>query len=134
MFTSLSGKQILILETEPIVCLDLVLALEQIGATVLAAPSVPRARELLELRHVAAAVIDVDASSEARALCALLREKGIAFVVHSRGEAVDLGAASVIPKPARASAVAAAVASALQCVTAGAMRAREQPRRSLDTR
>jgi len=114
MFANLTGKQVLVLEPEPIVCLNLVLALEQIEATVLAAQTVSRAHELLELRRMAAAVINGDALDDVKPLCALLRERRIPFILHGCSEAVDLGAARVMSKPALATTVAAAVAFALQ--------------------
>lgn len=122
MSAGLFGKQILVLETEPFVNLDLVSALEQIGATALVAPTTGRAREILKLRRVAAAVIDL-ASPEARPFCAELKTKGIPFVVHTGGAFVDVGAADTVAKPAPASAVAGAVAAVLQRLQPAPLRA-----------
>lgn len=124
MSAGLFGKQILVLETEPFVNLDLVSALEQIGATALVAPTTGRAREILKLRRVAAAVIDL-ASAESKAFCDELKAKAIPFVVHTGGTFVDVGAAETIAKPAPASTVASAVAAVLQRLQPPPLRAPE---------
>lgn len=58
----LRAKQILDVDSEALISLDLVFALEETGATVLVAPNAARVRDILALRRVSAAVIDPPAS------------------------------------------------------------------------
>jgi hypothetical protein len=101
-----------------LISLDIASALEEVGATVIIAPNVQRARELLALRRIAAAVIDPDAFAEARRLCAQLKGMGLPYVVYSGSETVEAGAVFTIAKPALATAIAATVISIFQLAEA----------------
>jgi hypothetical protein len=114
MSRRLFGKQILVLQSEALNSLDLVFALEEIGASVVVAPTAPRARELLELRRIAAAVVDPGISEDVRALCEHFRGAGIPFVIHGGSDGDDLGAAHSLARRAPGTAIAAAVAAVFQ--------------------
>jgi len=132
MSAALFGKQVLVLETEPIMSLDLVSALEQAGASVVVAPSVQRAREISLKRHIVVAVINLAASPEARALCKEFEGKSVPVVLHHRNELILEDPAWAIVTRSHAAMVAAVVRAALQRPSTPAKRWREhgllQPR------
>lgn len=122
MSSGLFGKQVLVLELETIAGLDLVSALEHAGASVVVAPSVQRAREIHQKRHIAVAVINVAACPEARALGRTFEETGVPVVLHDGVELTIVSTTEAIGKTARVSAVAAAVRSVLKGSEAPAKR------------
>ena len=115
MDTTLSGRTILVVEDECLIALDIVATFERAGAAVAVAHSLAEARPLVECNGVSAAVIDFDlGDGDAQELCARLSQKHVPFVLHSGYSPTHLPApAAVIPKPANADTLVAAVTQVL---------------------
>ncbi len=107
--TSLAGRTILVAEDEPLIAMEIVTALEKVGAVTVTAATCQRARELVEVDGLSAAVVDFGLhDGDADGLCTRLNERDIPYVLHSGytrsngythfNDACRRGA--VVPKPA----------------------------------
>ncbi|TCD04885.1 response regulator [Erythrobacteraceae bacterium CFH 75059] len=97
---------ILVVEDEPMIALDLQLALEDEGVTAQVAASCDEAHALLERHAFDGAILDVNLGPGAtcRKVAGTLRSRGIPFVLHTgdldrQGEAMRELNAMIIPKP-----------------------------------
>lgn len=104
---ALRGKKILVLEDEPLIALDLSLALEAFGAQVSGAFTVAQAMKLVEDEPPDAAILDVNLGGErtCEPLAFQLREQGTPFILHSgdldrNGELISRLGAPIVRKPA----------------------------------
>jgi DNA-binding response OmpR family regulator len=114
---SLAGRSVLIVEDEPLVALDIIRAFQGAGAQVKAAPSLARAKCLVEEDDLSAAVLDFGlADGDAGALCYRLFERNIPFVLHSGyGHVGDVCRSGIIvPKPAHPATLIDALVKALR--------------------
>ena len=110
--TSLAGRTILVVEDEFLIALDIVSALKGVGATVVAAATLDRANQLVELDKLSAAVLDFGLrGGDANGLCARLNERDVPYVLHSGyshlGDQCHRGV--VVPKPANPSVLVGAL-------------------------
>jgi len=101
--TSLAGRSILVVEDEPLIALNIVMAFEKVGAIALTARSLVDAIRLVEHDGLSAAVLDFGlGNDDAAAVCGRLNERDIPFVLHSgythASDACRGG--TVVPKPA----------------------------------
>ena len=107
------GRNILVVEDEPIIALDIVSAFQDAGAFVSVATTLADATHLVEQDGLSAAVLNF--GHDANELCARLRARGVPFVLHSgfgiMGDACVGGV--VIPKPAATSDLIEAISSLL---------------------
>jgi DNA-binding response OmpR family regulator len=101
------GRSILIVQKQWAVADGLALAFEAKGARVLSARDAAAGLELADDPDLVAAVLDSDSA----ALCRLLNEKQISYVVHSGSEQLDeeCADATLVRKPASAEEVVASV-------------------------
>ena len=110
--TSLAGRTILVVEDEFLIALDIVSALKGVGATVVAAATLDRANQLVELDKLSAAVLDFGLrGGDANGLCARLNERDVPYVLHTGyshlGDQCHRGV--VVPKPANPSVLVGAL-------------------------
>ncbi len=110
---ALTGHSILVVEDEPLIALDIAETLQGAGASAVIAHSLSQAVQLVELRHISAAVVDflLDDSDTER-LCEMLSDRAIPFVLYSgydrSQEAWQRGVQ--VSKPARPGELVSAVA------------------------
>ena len=114
--TSLAGRTILVVEDEFLIALDIVTALKAAGADVVAAATLDRATQLVELDKLSAAVLDFGLrGGDANDLCARLNERDVPYVLHSGythlGDQCYRGV--VVPKPAHPSVLVGALSRLL---------------------
>jgi len=113
----LAGRNILIVEEEPVVALDVRTALEAAGATVVC-KSVQDAARAVAQQKFSAAILDLHpASNEHRPLARALRKRGIPFLFHSTHHPEDvttMRGAPVVLKPTSVDNIVKAVALLLQ--------------------
>ena len=103
MGTSLSGRNILIVEDEPLIALCIVDIFRAAGASTEVARSLAAAQELVEGHSISAAVVDFGlGDGDANELCTQLNHMHVPFVLHSGYIAPDISCApdAVVPKPA----------------------------------
>ena len=103
MDTRLSGRNILIVEDEPLIALCIDDIFRAAGASTEVARSLAVAQELVEGHNISAAVVDFRlCDGDAAELCEQLKHKHVPFVLHSGYLAPDISCApdSVVPKPA----------------------------------
>lgn len=82
--TDLAGRSILVVEDEPLICLDLTRRLQGAGATVLAASHLDKALDLAETPGLSAGVLDFDlGNADTTPVCWRLVDRRIPFVFHS---------------------------------------------------
>ena len=110
--TSLAGRTILVVEDEFLIALDIVSALKGVGANVVAAATLDRANQLVELDELSAAVLDFGLrGGDANGLCARLNERDVPYVLHTGyshlGDQCHRGV--VVPKPANPSVLVGAL-------------------------
>jgi DNA-binding response OmpR family regulator len=103
MKPELPGHAVLIVEDEPLVALDIVESFRKAGASVITASKVRDGLSLASHPDLSAAIVDFGLSDgDGTALCERLKERGIAFILHSGythvHDACRVGV--VIPKPA----------------------------------
>lgn len=114
---TLTGKSILVIEDEALVALDLALAFERAGASVITTSTLKHAKLLVTYDGLAAAVVDrALPDGDADEICRHLRERGVPFVVYSGFETgvVQDGAKAVyISKPNSPEFVVAAIQNLL---------------------
>jgi CheY-like chemotaxis protein len=103
--TPLIGRSVLVVEDEALVFLDIAKAFEVVGATVLAAPTLASAIQLVEREGLSAAVIDFGLGHcDADVVCVRLKERNIPFILHSGYSHIgDCHGGVVVPKPANPS-------------------------------
>ena len=112
----LAGYTILVVEDEPLIAAEIIASFEAVGAVVLAASSLDRARPLLEHPDLSAAVLDFGFhDGDANSLCARLNERDIPYVLHSGYAHLsgECGRGVVVGKPASPGALFDAVARLL---------------------
>ena len=81
---SLEGRSILIVEDEPLIVMDLTLALESTGAAVTSTNALKHALMLVEHDGLSAAILDHSLGGEnSTLLYKRLHERGIPFVIYS---------------------------------------------------
>ena len=81
---ALQGRSILIVEDEPLIGLDLVDAFEPTGAELTTACTVEHAMRLALRENLSAAILDhALPDGDCSALCEVLTERGIPFVIYS---------------------------------------------------
>lgn len=86
---SLEGRSILIVEDEPLIALDLTEAFEPTGAELTTATTVQHAMRLILRERLSAAILDnALPDGDSSALCELLTERGIPYIIYS-GYGVD---------------------------------------------
>lgn len=112
--TSLAGRTILVVEDEPLIAMEIATALEKVGAVIMTAATCERARELVEVDGLSAAIVDFGLHDrDADGLCTRLNERDIPYVLHSGytrfSHACRRGA--VVPKPASPTALIDALGS-----------------------
>lgn len=101
--TPLTGRSVLVVEDEPLIALDIVESLSAAGASVFTAHNLCDGLRLATQPDLSAAVVDFGLSDgNGSALCDLLHERGIPFVLHSGyGHTHDAyPSATILPKPA----------------------------------
>ena len=99
---SLTGRSILLIEDEPLIALDIQQALEREGAQVQTARSLASASQFVQGDTLSAAIVDFALSDgDAADICAILKRRGIPFILHSGYPSCCGDAAAIIPKPAR---------------------------------
>ena len=111
--TRLPGASILVVEDEPLIALELKLALEEKGATVHTAAALPAALALAERTAFSAAIVDFQLGGErCEDLCAALTQRGVPFMFYTGGTEHGLAnsAAPVVTKPASMGEVIAVLA------------------------
>ena len=114
--TSLAGHSILIVEDEVLIALDIQMAFEKAGASVVTVYSLPEAFPHVEQGGLSGAVLDYGVRSEdGDALCERLKQRDIPFIFHSGyGPTSDTHHGGiVIPKPARPEVLVEALLRAL---------------------
>ena len=80
----LAGRSILVVEDEPLVCLDLTERLQDAGATVFAASHLDKALGLVDHPNLSAGVLDFDlGKADSTAVCWRLVDRRIPFVFHT---------------------------------------------------
>src|SRR5262249_23905999 len=81
----LAGRFILVVEDEPLVCLDLTERLERVGAMVFAASHLDKALSLADHPDLSAGVLDFDlGNADSTAVCWKLVDPHIPFLFHPR--------------------------------------------------
>ena len=115
--TSIAGRSILIVEDEPLIALDMVMAFEKVGASTLTARTLAEAARLVEHDGLSAAVLDFGLGDhDAATLCGRLAERDIPFVLHS-GYAHTSDACrggTIVPKPAAPATLVTTIAGLLR--------------------
>ena len=107
---SLRGRDILVVEDEPLIALDLACSLRDAGANVLRASTLAHARELAERPGLSAAIIDyVLRESDCHRLWQRLEERGIPVILYTGWDFPGAKGAVVIPKPTPAKEITATV-------------------------
>jgi CheY-like chemotaxis protein len=113
----LAGRNILIVEEEPVVALDLRTALEAVGATVVC-KRVGDAAKAITHHKFAAAILDLrPGSNDHRPVARALRKRGIPFLFHSTHHPEDVTTvrgAPVMLKPTGADDIVKAIVLLLQ--------------------
>jgi CheY-like chemotaxis protein len=109
---SLQGRNILIVEDEPLIVMDMTSSLEITGAAITSTNTLKHALLLVEHDGLSAAILDHSlGDGNSSALCARLTERGVPFMIYSGYEHLD-GLCSGAPhlmKPALAETLVAAV-------------------------
>jgi len=78
------GRSVLIVEDEPLIALDLHDALQEAGATILAATTVNEALELIAYAQICAAIVDVSlGGDDCSSVCAALAKRSIPFMFYT---------------------------------------------------
>ena len=82
--TVLSAKSILVVEDEPLLCLDIARRLEDAGAKVFAASNLQKALRLVEASPLSAGVLDFDlGNDDSGAVCWKLLARRIPFIFYT---------------------------------------------------
>ena len=116
----LLGQSILVVEDHILIAMDIADGLREAGARVMIARSLRDALRFGGHPHLSAAVVDFRLSDgDGTALCAQLNRRGVPFVLHTGcahvHEACRTGV--VVPKPAPAEHIVAAIEKLLPSVT-----------------
>src|SRR2546423_5307970 len=113
--TSIAGRTILVIDDEPLILLDLALALEKAGATVFSASSIKDAMYRAEEPNLSGAVLDWVSAD----ICQRLTERHLPFVFYSGRPASEFTdwQAPVVAKPARTEEIITALESVLLAIT-----------------
>jgi response regulator RpfG family c-di-GMP phosphodiesterase len=82
--TNLAGRSLLVVEDEPLLCLDITRRLQDAGATVLAASRLEKALSLAEHPDISAGVLDFDlGNADTSAVCWKLIDRRVPFLFHT---------------------------------------------------
>jgi DNA-binding response OmpR family regulator len=114
---TLAGKSILVVEDEPLICMDIAMEFENRGAQVVQTHSLKEAITLVEADGLAAAILDHGLQDgDSTQLCERLDERRIPFVTYSGYSPIDGVCAKgvVVEKPAPPSGLVATVESLLK--------------------
>lgn len=110
---ALTGHSVLVVEDEPLIALDIAESLQGAGASVVIAHTLSQAVQLVELRHISAAVVDflLDDGDTGR-LFKMLSNRAIPFVLYSGYDRLQEAWQGVVQvsKPARPGELVSAVA------------------------
>lgn len=109
---TLEGRNILIVEDEPLIVLDMTDALRCTGAAVTSTNTLKHALLLVEHDGLAGAILDhALGDGNSSALCARLTERGVPFMIYSGLNHIDGACANApyLTKPATAEMLVAAV-------------------------
>lgn len=107
---SLQGLSILIVEDEPLIGLDMTIALEAVGAAITVTSALKHAMLLVERHGLSAAILDHTLQDgDCTVLCVRLSERRIPFLIYSGHLYVEGISAPHLRKPATAEALVAAV-------------------------
>jgi DNA-binding response OmpR family regulator len=80
----LTGREILVVENEPLIAMEVVQCFQEAGANVTTTITLKQALLLIEHDSLSAAVLDHGlADGDADELCARLKERGIPFIIYS---------------------------------------------------
>lgn len=109
----LSGRDILIVEDEPLIALDLAAALEDAGANVIRAKTQDAVSAIEARPEICAAVLDARPDSSAhRSVARSLRQRGLPFLfysTHAPEDVTTVRGAPVVIKPERPEKIVAAL-------------------------
>ena len=115
-----STPRILVLDDEPMILLDLSVALRQAGYEPLTARSASKALSITEAGGLSGAVLDVNlgGGKTCEGVAEALSAQGVPFLLHSgdldrQGELIGRFGARIVPKPAPGTKVADAVGELL---------------------
>jgi DNA-binding response OmpR family regulator len=109
---TLEGRNILIVEDEPLIVLDMTDALKCTGAAITSTNTLKHALLLVEHDGLAGAILDhALGDGDSTALCARLTERGVPFIIYSGFDHIDGPCANApyLAKPATAEVLIAAV-------------------------
>jgi DNA-binding response OmpR family regulator len=108
----LDGLTFLVVEDEPLIAMDLAMALEDEGAKVTTTTTLKHAMLLAEHDGLAGAIIDHSlGDGDSTALQARLKERGIPFLIHS---GYEVEGEPYLPKPATPDQLVAALQRLLE--------------------
>ena len=113
----LDGREVLVVEDDPLIALDVSSAFEEAGAKVTMARTLPAALAAAEADSLSAAVLDHalghDDSSQ---LCERLAERAVPYLLHTGYTEVEgpCGDAPIVPKPAHPKLLVATLAHLLE--------------------
>jgi DNA-binding response OmpR family regulator len=121
MLKVLNGHAVLVLEDEPLICLDLAELLTNSGARVLTARRVDDAVRLAETAKLSAAVLDVKVKGQdCSAICRRLADRGVPFIFYTGYKTAPIlsewAKAPVVSKPSTPDDI---VMSVVNCLTSG---------------
>ena len=105
--SSLDGLTFLVVEDEPLIAMDITMALEDCGAKVTTTSTLKHAMLLAEHNGLAGAILDHSlGDGDSSMLCNCLKERGIPFLVYSGYEVTEV---PYLTKPAPPDQLVAAV-------------------------
>ena len=113
----LKGRSILIVEDEPLIVMDLIMAFENAGAEVTSTGTLKHALLLVEHDGLSAAILDHGLKDgDSSLLSRRLKERGVPFLIYSgyTAEAIKQGV-PYISKPASHAELVAGCQTALNC-------------------
>jgi DNA-binding response OmpR family regulator len=108
--SKLKGREVLIVEDEPLISLEIAQAFRKAGASITTTSTLKQALTLVEHDGLAVAVLDhVLRDGDSTRLCERLTERGIPFVLYSGFNKVEgaCKAGALVGKPASGEAVVA---------------------------
>ncbi len=115
--STLSGRRILLVEDEPLLALDIVYDLEDAGAIVASAMSLPEALKACSSSDIDGAILDVDLKGlDVYPAAEVLKDRGVPFLFHTgHAKPADVSdrfpGAPIISKPAAIGRIVSTMAS-----------------------
>jgi DNA-binding response OmpR family regulator len=110
--SKLNGREVLIVEDEPLISLEIARAFRKVGAFITATSTLKQALNLVEHDGLAVAIVDhVLRDGDSTLLCERLTDRGIPFVIYSGFNKVKgaCKAGTLVRKPAAGEALVATV-------------------------